>query len=1567
MGFFGNIFQNMKKIKIGFVLVLLFTLFFGGFLNINFSSAMMPLTVDSFSPSDDNTYVASSSNLIITFNQAAAADVGGVYIKRLADNSIFEYVPAASTTINSAVVTIDLASDLENDTQYYVQIDSTAFKKLIGIGSYDGIIDRTTWSFHAKNELFKTEMVKNINNYNFNSSPGNFVATSGLVFFYALEWEGAYKSLWVTDGTESGTIKLKDRVSLDEQDHSNSNKIAAFNGEVYFPVISAAGVYELWKTNGTDVGTVRVKSIGNNLPPTRFVVGSSSLMYFVAGTAANGTELWKTDGTSNGTIMLGDIDSGSGSSDPSFLTMANGLLFFSADSGAAGRELWKSNGKTAGTVLVRDIASGSSGPAHLKALGNIVFFSADSNTSAGRELWKSDGTSGGTVQVANINTGSYGNSNPVYLTTMKNRLFFVADNGSANGQELWFSNGNTSGTALVKDINVGSAGSLIENFVVTNQGASSTLFFWASSSGNGLDLWSSNGTTSGTSLVKNIAPGASNAVNSFYSSDYYPLPPDMAVVGNTVYFSATDGINGFQLWKSNGTASGTSLVKQINANASASPAKFYTSGSVFYFQASDGTANGLELWKSDGTADGTVMVKNISTGSYGSEPENFKIFNNELYFTADGTARIKNFSSNIDPDAELNVPNPDSNDISGRQIWKTDGTPSGTVMVDSVGLPDKNFLNFATTSVGLFFSLYYSDPDSGEVYGLWKVNSGPSNTVMLKNLPIGEYGAETVDFGVLNDRLYFSAGGAQGVELWSTDGTVVGTELLKDIALGADSSSPGGFSKMGANLYFWANDRVNGSEFWKTDGTEVNTVMVKDLNGDTSSSSPRGITTVGNQVFFYDSSLFDIWKSDGSTSGTRFVKSLGVGSYLTIPEGFLRLNDSELFFIAYPFDDDEIWKSNGTTIGTGKFYDVFPGSVGEITSLKNIDDKIYFSASTNGDMDTTWVTNGMATGTLMLTSYDRGVCGCSTQPAPNEFWKFGGSVYFTAKNPLSGYEIFRTDGTATGTVMMSDIYSGLGDSCSLNYIDLNGYLYFSATNGIDGKELWRAYLVEPPLASTSATVSGLSTTSATIGGSLNSLGKAGSVERGVVYATTSNPTTANSKISQEGISSTGSFSSSITGLSCSTEYHYRAYAKNKAGITYGSDLTFTTSACPCPVISNVATYSPYPTCSPATCNAGYHISGSSCVIDGGGGGSSGSGGGSGSAFNLNADSSLTVAPSQGGSINKIFLDNNFVQLTVPQNSVSSPTTFKVAELSLTSGNLPAGSSSAVLIGGQAFSITAANASGQAISSFSRPLTATIKIPSMPSSAANLGLYYFDEKSQKWILIQGAVFDVGSKTVTFTTDHLTVFAIFNFIGIRPIMAVETSEKISAVPLLAAPVISEADNIVNRYYPLLNIKLEEQLSSKAATLSGFGSLSEKERDAIIKFSAYGTPSTKVLGAGERLGVVNSYLSAFGHLPKTVADFNDIIKISTGRWPTVSNQEAIARAQSSFEKIYLRHPDMNQPNDNAAVTIMAYGLRSANRNLKSEKAAIKIYKAIFKKAPTAAIDWDTVRTIAYSGAKR
>ncbi len=146
-----------------------------------------------------------------------------------------------------------------------------------------------------------------------------------------------------------------------------------------------------------------------------------------------------------------------------------------------------------------------------------------------------------------------------------------------------------------------------------------------------------------------------------------------------------------------------------------------------------------------------------------------------------------------------------------------------------------------------------------------------------------------------------------------------------------------------------------------------------------------------------------------------------------------------------------------------------------------------------------------------------------------------------------------------------------------------------------------------------------------------------------------------------------------------------------------------------------------------------------------------------------------------------------------------------------------------------------------------------------------------------------------------------------------------------------------------------------------------LIEDNKFSIAHFIHVGSPTTKRLGSGERAGVINSYISAFDRVPKTKEEWQDVVKLANGRWPNEKSETAEARAKELFKKVYLRNPNMENPNDNAAVSVVAYGLRPANRNMNSEKTAIKTFKYIYGYNPNSSIDWDVMRAISYSGAVR
>ena len=168
-------------------------------------------------------------------------------------------------------------------------------------------------------------------------------------------------------------------------------------------------------------------------------------------------------------------------------------------------------------------------------------------------------------------------------------------------------------------------------------------------------------------------------------------------------------------------------------------------------------------------------------------------------------------------------------------------------------------------------------------------------------------------------------------------------------------------------------------------------------------------------------------------------------------------------------------------------------------------------------------------------------------------------------------------------------------------------------------------------------------------------------------------------------------------------------------------------------------------------------------------------------------------------------------------------------------------------------------------------------------------------------------------------------------------------------------ADADSESRRLYLFIIVKSPDELS-------------DRDKNAIAYFIDQGTPTTILLGAGERTGVLNSYLSAFDKLPKNTLEWQDVIKIANGRWPDQRNAAAEDKAATAtFSAIYQRAANMDNAFDNAAVTVIAYGLRPAERNLESEKAAIRIYRSIFSRDPVEAYEWDMVRAIAYSGATR
>ncbi len=181
----------------------------------------------------------------------------------------------------------------------------------------------------------------------------------------------------------------------------------------------------------------------------------------------------------------------------------------------------------------------------------------------------------------------------------------------------------------------------------------------------------------------------------------------------------------------------------------------------------------------------------------------------------------------------------------------------------------------------------------------------------------------------------------------------------------------------------------------------------------------------------------------------------------------------------------------------------------------------------------------------------------------------------------------------------------------------------------------------------------------------------------------------------------------------------------------------------------------------------------------------------------------------------------------------------------------------------------------------------------------------------------------------------------------------------------------DQLLSEINSLKNAIAEQANQIKyLSTLLKGTNISADAQNTLNNFITYGSDiNTKKLGAGERAAVIASYKSAFDKLPTTEAELTDVVKIANGRWPSITSADAEAQAKIQFKKIYQREADMNNANDNAAITIMAYGLRqkAENRNLNSEANGIKTFKAIYGHTPKTTDEWNIMQAITYSGASR
>lgn len=610
------------------------------------------------------------------------------------------------------------------------------------------------------------------------------------------------------------------------------------------------------------------------------------------------------------------------------------------------------------------------------------------------QFWNSDGTANGTKKLADFDSS---------VSQIREFIAYEGKFYMISGNDLWVSDGTQSGTFRLKTFNNVLTGGIGLNGLTPFKGK---VYFGASDEPVNKEVWSTDGTVAGTQRLKEIHPTYSSIDSKFLG----------IVSGNYLYFGAMYGQDLYGLWKTDGTADGTTMVKKSNSSA----LRGIAFQDKIYYSAYEG-ATGSEMWVSDGTESGTHIVKDLAPGNAsGFSFDDFIYnFNGQIYFTSK-KASTPGFWK--------------------MEIWKTDGTADGTVLVDRIDeYIEKSFLSSGSNNI------IFTTTSSNAAYREFILNKNETITPITVSVFLGNQ-----SFVDLNDNeMVFAVNDfdEHGTELFAYNRTDKTYKNLVDINSSSSADPSSFYVTDQGDLIFQAENKKYGNEFYRMNKNSYQPELIKDLSPPNGFSMSKGeLLKIGNSLYLkngsYGNSSYEIIRTDGTSEGTeKFPTQAGVN--ITTDDLFANLNDQSLIF------------TSNSYLPTSKLYRVDNGSQ-EALLIKELkmgqpfgnvlyksilyNNELYFIVNEN-EKNVVYKTNGTSAGTFKVVSFNNSD---SSDGNPKLLGVYNGKLLLSKNKKEYGEnsELWSYDSSSTSLTKVKDYYYRNNADGQSNEEEISDISYF---------------------------------------------------------------------------------------------------------------------------------------------------------------------------------------------------------------------------------------------------------------------------------------------------------------------------------------------------------------------------------------------------------------------------------------------------------------------------------------------------------------------------------------------